>query len=878
MRPDEIAFAIAFLTAMQGKAWMLDESWQGDVFALAMPHDSAPHQPGSRLGPVRPLSLAGGGAAAGKPFLQVGGVAVLDIAGVLDTNDEDVTYKAGDCKGERFGTSYASIIRGAAAVVEDKSVGAVVINARSPGGNAMSVEPASQAVLAIRRAGKYVATLTNDLNASASLYVSGQADVLYTTPGGWTGSIGTIAMYLNLAGLLDRYGVRVEAVKSISHKDAGSPFRPMSDADRAIIQRDVNEYDAQFRAALARGRGVDAATVARWAADRGYVGQRAVDAGLAAGVRMSLADVVAEVQPLAAKVIGRNGGGGRVTAAVNGVQDGPAAPVGGAPVRSDDMRLLGALGVAAVLGLTLDPDAPGAGGGGGGGGAPAAPTAAPAAPAAAPAAPVLSGPLPFSLADFQTLEAKRTADIRLRAAAFPGNEAVQKIAADAQADPKVSADQFSALVVAEMVKQRPALNNPSAPDNGGGGGGGGTQVHVGADRRTEGLRAYLTHRICGGTIASCLDQVGSVVTGEAQRAGRALRAMGFADAAAYERAQATLEGSGMLSHRLESVLYRAIALRNGMSEDQARQRYANPAAFMAAAHTTSDFPLLLADVGNKNMAAKFALQEMVWRQICAKGTANDYKNIKLYSLSEMGAMQKIPEGQNHKMVTLSERREQAAVEAYGLAFGFSYQMVRNDDLGAFQNWGEGVQVSAAYVPEQLFHDALAANTDVGPTMSDGKALYHADHNNITTSAALSADALKLDVLAFLSLRDFGPAQRPINVQPRILLVPVAQKFTAEDLLTQEYTPGTAGGQNQRNTLRGTMKPVASPYRTGNRRHLFADPGQRPTFTMFFLDGKENAEIVAAPSANPLNMDFTATVFGCGIGANQYESTVTNAGG
>jgi protease-4 len=176
----------------------------------------------------------------------------------------------------------------------------VLLRVDSPGGAAMPIESISERFFTASRdpvRGKPVAAIVEDGGCfSAAYYLASQASAgVYLTAGAAVGSIGTILMTYDISGLLDRWGVKVNTIKSTASKDVGSPFRAMSDADRALLQDQVDRYDAMFVAAVARGRNVPESRVREWQKLRLVEGQRAVAAGMADGVRSSVYPVLAEL-------------------------------------------------------------------------------------------------------------------------------------------------------------------------------------------------------------------------------------------------------------------------------------------------------------------------------------------------------------------------------------------------------------------------------------------------------------------------------------------------------------------------------------------------------------------------------------------------------
>lgn len=226
-------------------------------------------------------------------YLRVGSVGLVPVMGVLGRTPREVTNAWGD----RIGTTYAEIVGGVEAAAADPEVRGVMLVSHSPGGNAL---PAESAALSIRSAmdaaHKPLWAMHGDMAASAALYLTSQADHVVVSPGSWSGSIGTIMTMMDFSGMLAEWGIKVNAIKNPDHKDVGAPYRPMSDADRARLQAQVDAYAGQFRAAVARGRRVDSKKVDAWVETNAFVGAEAVKAGLADGVVQSLRAAVMQFE------------------------------------------------------------------------------------------------------------------------------------------------------------------------------------------------------------------------------------------------------------------------------------------------------------------------------------------------------------------------------------------------------------------------------------------------------------------------------------------------------------------------------------------------------------------------------------------------------
>ncbi len=136
-----------------------------------------------------------------------------------------------------------------------------------------------QEILRTRKSKKVIASL-GSVAASGGLYVAAAADRILSNPATVTGSIGVIMQTANIEDLLSKVGLRSVVIKSGPYKDIGSSTRPMSEDERAILQKMVDDLHGQFVRDLAGGRGLEVARVGELADGRIFTGEQAVGLGL----------------------------------------------------------------------------------------------------------------------------------------------------------------------------------------------------------------------------------------------------------------------------------------------------------------------------------------------------------------------------------------------------------------------------------------------------------------------------------------------------------------------------------------------------------------------------------------------------------------------
>lgn len=181
------------------------------------------------------------------------GIAVVPVMGVLTRRGDAFTDMLGWASYDGLATQLDALSR-------DKGVGRIVLRVDSPGGTVFGVESAAQAVTdAAKR--KPVIAVADGLMASAAYWVASGASQIVATPGSEVGSIGVIAVHFDESGALAQAGVVATEITMGAHKGEGSPYRPLSDDDRASLQARVEAQYQLFTARVARGRGVNVETV-----------------------------------------------------------------------------------------------------------------------------------------------------------------------------------------------------------------------------------------------------------------------------------------------------------------------------------------------------------------------------------------------------------------------------------------------------------------------------------------------------------------------------------------------------------------------------------------------------------------------------------------
>jgi len=162
---------------------------------------------------------------------------------------------------------------------KDKHIKGVLLNVNSPGG---AVPPSIEIAYAIKelQTHKPVIAYASGIMASGSYYSSIYAKKIIANPGSIIGSIGVIMESADISKLMDTVGVKTQVVKQGTYKEAGTPTRQWTDAERAELETLTKDTYDLFVSDVAAARGLDVSAAKDYADAHIFSAKRAKEAGL----------------------------------------------------------------------------------------------------------------------------------------------------------------------------------------------------------------------------------------------------------------------------------------------------------------------------------------------------------------------------------------------------------------------------------------------------------------------------------------------------------------------------------------------------------------------------------------------------------------------
>jgi phage major head subunit gpT-like protein/phage head maturation protease len=285
------------------------------------------------------------------------------------------------------------------------------------------------------------------------------------------------------------------------------------------------------------------------------------------------------------------------------------------------------------------------------------------------------------------------------------------------------------------------------------------------------------------------------------------------------------------------------------------------------AHSTSDFPLLLAAAANKALLAQYQVAAPTYRKWAARKPFVDFKDHQFLRVGDFPAFKEIAENGEIKYGSISENAEKVAAKEYGTGIAIGRRALINDDLSALSDFSSMIALRAAVDENRLAYGVLKANA----SLSDGKALFHTDHGNKSASGtALDGTNVGAAVAALRGQKSIDGLA--LNLQPAFLVVGPAREVAARQLLAAVM----ATKSSDVNVWTGFAELIVDAEITDNRWFVFAAPGSAPVVVYGYVGGAEGPQV-----RTERDFDTQAVKVAAGLdfaaGAIDFRGAYSNAG-
>ncbi len=205
----------------------------------------------------------------GKEDISRNKIAIIYATGTINSGEGDETSIGSE--------TTAQAIKQAR---EDKNVKAIVFRINSGGGSALASDVIWRETILTKKAKKPFVVSMGDYAASGGYYIACAADSIVANPTTLTGSIGVFGIVPNLQKFFkNKLGITIDTVNTNRSADMGVN-RPLTDFERAKIQKGVEDVYTTFTTRVSEGRNMNIIAVDEIGQGRVWTGYDAKTIGL----------------------------------------------------------------------------------------------------------------------------------------------------------------------------------------------------------------------------------------------------------------------------------------------------------------------------------------------------------------------------------------------------------------------------------------------------------------------------------------------------------------------------------------------------------------------------------------------------------------------
>ena len=169
------------------------------------------------------------------------------------------------------------VVRELKKFADDDSIKAIILHVNTPGGGVAATEEIYREVRRVQTdKKKKVVASVETVGASGGYYVASACNKIFANKGSIVGSIGVIAEWVNYGDLMRWAKLKSVILKAGEFKDAGTPTRDLTPAEKLYFQSLLEDMHRQFIQAVASGRNLKTNDVKAIADGKVWTGEQAL--------------------------------------------------------------------------------------------------------------------------------------------------------------------------------------------------------------------------------------------------------------------------------------------------------------------------------------------------------------------------------------------------------------------------------------------------------------------------------------------------------------------------------------------------------------------------------------------------------------------------
>jgi protease-4 len=153
----------------------------------------------------------------------------------------------------------------------------IILEIDSPGGTVLASKELAAVVKGIDKPNT---ALIRQVGASGAYWAASSSDYIIADELSIVGSIGVYGSYLSYYGIMDDYNITYERLVGGEFKDTGTPYKNMTEEERAKLQGTIDKLHDYFIEDVAQNRNMPEENMRQLATGETFLGLEAIDNGL----------------------------------------------------------------------------------------------------------------------------------------------------------------------------------------------------------------------------------------------------------------------------------------------------------------------------------------------------------------------------------------------------------------------------------------------------------------------------------------------------------------------------------------------------------------------------------------------------------------------
>jgi ATP-dependent protease ClpP protease subunit len=328
--------------------------------------------------------------------------------------------------------------------------------------------------------------------------------------------------------------------------------------------------------------------------------------------------------------------------------------------------------------------------------------------------------------------------------------------------------------------------------------------------------------------------------------------------------------------RIKSLAMHLAGGSGGFNEVDVIRAGLRSTSMMSGAMGVSDFAYITTEVMSRTLRAAYERRASTWRRISRQRSASDFREMHSVAAGGDFELKAVQENGEYLQSTITDEAQGLKLAKYGRQINLTFEAIVNDDMGVFERIPGDFARASGTLEAKLAWGAIRDNAKVG----DKKALFHADHKNLATAAAISVASVGQGRKLMWEQRPAGAAATDkdsfIQVSPDLLFVPPALEVAAMQFVTATTATKAADVNPFASSLTPAVEPSLGAAAGGSDTSWYLFASDMPVLEHAYLDGYEAPTVMTKEGMNPDGVNMVARHIFAATPV-EYRGGVKNAG-